>query len=86
MIFIMHIQIRHTKKFYRKNGEHIIVCCSRHIMIISSVFLIEQKKEALEFVEEYVEHVKGIKLLHIREFDRRYRFSPLKHFHKELGI
>ena len=55
-------------------------------MIISSVFLIEQKKEALEFVEEYVEHVKGIKLLHIREFDRRYRFSPLKYFHKELGI
>lgn len=44
------------------------------------------KREALDFVEEYVGHVKGIKQLHKREFDRRYRFSPLKYFHKELGI
>ena len=44
------------------------------------------KKEALEYVEEYVEHVKGIKQLHKREFDRRYGFSPLKYFYKELGI
>ena len=44
------------------------------------------KKEALYYVEEYVEHMKGIKLLHKREFDRRYGFSPLIYFHKELGI
>ena len=44
------------------------------------------KREALDFVEEYVGHVKGTKKLHKREFDRRYRFSPLKYFHKELGI
>ena len=44
------------------------------------------KKEALNYVEEYVEHMKGIKLLHKREFDRRYGFSSLKYFHKELGI
>ncbi|MGN0246432.1 MAG: type III toxin-antitoxin system TenpIN family toxin [Lachnospiraceae bacterium] len=44
------------------------------------------KREALDFVEEYVVHVKGTKKLHKREFDRRYRFSPLKYFHKELGI
>lgn len=44
------------------------------------------KKEALVYVEEYVEHVKGIKQLHKREFGRRYSFSPLKYFHKELGI
>lgn len=44
------------------------------------------KGEALKFVEDYVEHVKGIKLLHKREFSRRYGFSPLRYFHKELGI
>lgn len=44
------------------------------------------KMEAMEFVEDYIKHVKGIKLLHKREFDRRYSFSPLKYFHKELGI
>ncbi len=44
------------------------------------------KKEALDFVEDYVAHMNGIRLLHKKEFDRRYRFSPLKYFHNELGI
>ena len=44
------------------------------------------KKEALKFVEDYVKHVKNIKLIHKREFERRCGFSPLKYFHKELGI
>lgn len=44
------------------------------------------KKEALDFVEDYVLHMKGIKMLHEREFERRYGFSSLKYFHRELGI
>ena len=44
------------------------------------------KKEALNFVEDYVAHMKGIKKLHRREFDRRYNFSTLKYFHKELAL
>ena len=44
------------------------------------------KKEALDFVEDYVAHMNGNKKLHKREFERRYGFSSLKYFHKELGI
>ena len=44
------------------------------------------KQEALDFVEDYVAHIRGVRKLHKREFDRRYSFSPLKYFHKELGI
>lgn len=44
------------------------------------------KKESLLFVEEYILHMDGTKKLHEKEFDRRYAFSPLKYFHKELGI
>ena len=44
------------------------------------------KLEALAFVEDYIDHIKGIRSLHEKEFDRRYGFSPLKYFHKELGI
>ena len=44
------------------------------------------KKEALDFVEDYVAHMKGSRKLHKREFERRYSFSPLKYFHKELEI
>ena len=35
---------------------------------------------------DYVLHMKGIKMLHEREFERRYGFSSLKYFHRELGI
>lgn len=44
------------------------------------------KREALEFVEDYVEHVKDTRKLSPQEFGRRYHFSPLQYFHKELGI
>lgn len=44
------------------------------------------KREALKYVEDYVEHVKGVNILHPQEFKRRYSYSPLKYFHKELKI
>ena len=40
----------------------------------------------IKFVDDYVEHIKGIKKLHEREFERRYYFSSLKYFEKELGL
>ena len=42
------------------------------------------KQEALKFVEEYVLHITGIKIMHSREFNRRYAFSPLRYFHNIL--
>lgn len=50
------------------------------------IHLEQIKTEALQFVEDYVAHQKGEKMLHIKEFERRYHFSPLPYFHKELGI
>jgi len=44
------------------------------------------KREALQYVEDYVNHIKQIKLLHREEFKRRYQYSTLKYFHKELQI
>lgn len=44
------------------------------------------EREALEYVEDYVGHIKGENVLHPQEFKRRYSFSPLKYFHRELGI
>lgn len=44
------------------------------------------KKEGMTFVEEYVQHITGNKKMDPREFQRRYTYSPLKYFHKELGI
>ena len=44
------------------------------------------KREALEYVEDYIAYVSGIKKISTEEFKRRYEYSTLLYFHKELGI
>ncbi|MGN0421747.1 MAG: type III toxin-antitoxin system TenpIN family toxin [Lachnospiraceae bacterium] len=44
------------------------------------------KEEALKYVEDYVNHVIGRKVLHPKEFARKYSYSALQYFHRELGI
>ena len=44
------------------------------------------KKDALDYVEEYMECMNGKRKLHKKMFDRKYGFSTLQYFHKELGI
>lgn len=44
------------------------------------------KREALQFVDDYIAHMNGIRKLHPKEFKRRYQFTTLKYFHKKLGI
>ncbi len=43
-------------------------------------------REAKSFVDDYVLHCSEKQLLHTSEFRRRYQFSPLKYFHRELSI
>lgn len=43
-------------------------------------------QESSKYVNDYVLHLKGISVLHNREFSRKYQFSTLKYFHEELGI
>lgn len=44
------------------------------------------QQEAQTFVDEYIAHISGNLELSKEEFKRRYQFSTLKYFHKELGI
>lgn len=44
------------------------------------------KAEVLQYIEDYIDYQRGMKLIDEKEFQRRYRFSTLKYFHKELGI
>ena len=50
------------------------------------IYLERIKEAALEYVDDYVAHMKGYRILHEREFERRYGYSTLRYFHKELGI
>ena len=44
------------------------------------------QQEAQEFVDDYITYMKGNEKISKEEFKRRYQFSTLKYFHKELGI
>ena len=39
-----------------------------------------------KYVQKYVDHVLGTKVLHPREYLRRFQYSTLPYFHPELGI
>ena len=42
------------------------------------------KKDALKFVEDYIHHINGTKILHSAEFKRKYQYTTLKYFHDEI--
>ena len=44
------------------------------------------KQDALSFVNDYIYHINKMNELHPSEFKRRYEYSSLKYFHKEMGI
>lgn len=44
------------------------------------------KLEATSFISDYCLHIRGEQILHENEFKRRYMYSPLKYFHRELGL
>ncbi|MCI9618705.1 MAG: hypothetical protein HFG85_01920 [Dorea sp.] len=49
-------------------------------------FISTIKNEAISYIDDYVNHIKGIKIMEGKEFDRKYGRSTLKYFHRELNI
>ena len=43
-------------------------------------------KNLEKYICDYIHHVKNEKVLHRKEFDRKYKYSTLKYFHNELNI
>ena len=43
-------------------------------------------KEVSQYVDTYILHEKGKKILPESGYERKYKYSTLKYFHKELGI
>lgn len=64
-------------------NEAVTVDHDEYIRIIKNVDVI--KRDALDYLEQYIDHHRGITYLSSRQY-RKYRYSPLKYFHKELGI
>ncbi len=79
----------YTKIIIVSNTDYI---CSDTVLIdkeeyIETVRNIDRiLSEASRYVMDYSDHVKGTKLLHPAEFRRRYTYSTLPYFHRELHI
>ena len=43
-------------------------------------------KEAISYVDTYINHINRTNPLHPKQYKRKYGFSTLKYFHRELGI
>ena len=48
----------------------------------TKIIIIQNK----DYLDDYIAHIKGDVKIGEEEFRRRYQFSTLKYFHKELGI
>ena len=44
------------------------------------------KDEDISYIDDYVNHIKGVKIIENKEFDRKYSRSTLKYFHRELNV
>ncbi len=58
--------------------------CKIEESVTGSSYFLEKRK--IFKMYDYVEHVNGYIPLHIKQFDRKYKYSTLQYFHKELGI
>lgn len=43
-------------------------------------------KDVSQYIDTYILHVKGKKILSSNGYERKYKYSTLKYFHNELGI
>ena len=42
--------------------------------------------DILDYIDTYIDHITGKRILRQRTFDRKYRYATLKYFHSQLGI
>lgn len=65
------------------DSETAVIGHDEYVKVIKNLDRI--KRDSLQYLEQYCNHHRGISVLSSREY-RKYRYSPLKYFHKELGI
>ena len=79
----------YTKMVVITNGDYIdtqeaIIDKDEYIETVQNIDRIQA--EVLAFLGSYINHMQGETLLHISEYRRRYQYSPLQYFHRELGL
>lgn len=65
-------------------GDAVMVDNDQYAEVVQNIATIS--KEIHDYIEVYVQHKKGIKVLHPREYSRKYGFSTLPYFRHLLNI
>ena len=73
--------IKDTKYLDNKN---VVVDQDEYIQAIKHIQTIVL--ESVSYLETYINHINGTKVLHKKDFDRRYKFTTLKYFHNILNL
>ncbi|MCR1808799.1 type III toxin-antitoxin system TenpIN family toxin [Haploplasma modicum] len=77
-----------SKSLIIKNEEYIgdetVVDKDEHSEMILNISMI--KENLMEYLSVYINHHKGIKKIHDREYMRKYKYTTLQYFHNLLDI
>lgn len=79
----------YSKMLIINDGKYI---CSKNVVIdqdeyketIMYIKLIV--RDSVKYLNDYINHMTGKRILNINEFNRKYRYTTLKYFHKILNI
>lgn len=69
---------------YEYIGTPIFIEKRRMAVFAKNVAIIQE--EVFQYLETYIKHVNGTKVLYPRVFNKMYQYSTLKYFHDELGL
>lgn len=78
----------YSKMLIIKDGKYIgnAVLIDSLQMACFNANIAQIQRGIFDYLEGYINHMKGTNILHTREFNRRYQYTTLKYFHLELGI
>ena len=65
-------------------GEASRIDYDEHSILVKNIVTIAT--EINDYIDDYKNHISGIKKMGKNKFRNKYKFSTLKYFHKELGI
>lgn len=68
--------------YFEQNG--VVVDNDEYKVVVKNIENII--KQITYYIDTYVNHIKGVAPIHIRSFERKYKFSTLPYFHNILGL
>lgn len=66
------------------SGKDVVIDHDEYIEVVKNIDKIVE--QALNYLEEYIKWFRGESKLSKKKYVKRYKYSTLKYFHRELGL